>query len=324
MLWQTLTYLPHEEVLILEDDAWFEPSFRKRFRRAYADLPKDWQFVFVGAVAMEGTPLERITDRVGVMRYPCGTHGYLVKRSTLPILLQTNHEARMPIDLQLIANSFPSLKCYTFTPSLVKQRSSWSPVEGTGENWPTTIGIPDGDGESSGGDCFPDDVPGWFTQAECRLWSEACRDRNVLELGRYHGRSTVVAAQTAHSVVSIDNASEQPADAWLRRYGLRHKVWLRQGLFADLTPTSGGPFSACLIDGDHSRRSVKADIAAVVAHLAPQAVIGFHDYGDPDHPDVKPVVDAMAKRQGWRLVGRADYLALFATPDQTEKGPQPR
>src|SRR5262249_6430655 len=110
MLWQTLAYLPHEEVLILEDDAWFAPNFRSQFRRAYADLPKEWQFVFVGAFPMEVASIEPITDRVGAMCYPSGLHAYLVKRSTLPILLQTNHEARMPIDWQLAENTFPAMK----------------------------------------------------------------------------------------------------------------------------------------------------------------------------------------------------------------------
>jgi predicted O-methyltransferase YrrM len=163
--------------------------------------------------------------------------------------------------------------------------------------------------------CFPDDVPGWFTQAECSLWAETCRDRNVLEFGRYHGRSTTVAAATARNVVSIDRDSEQPAALWLQRYGVRHKVWLRVGEFADLAPSSGGPFSACLIDGAHCRPYVEADIAAAVAQLAPGAVIGFHDYGDPAHPDVQPTADAAAQRFGWRLVGRADFLAVFATPE---------
>jgi GR25 family glycosyltransferase involved in LPS biosynthesis len=137
MLWQTLTYLPYEEILILEDDAWFDTNFYERFFRAYADLPKDWQFVFVGGVLMGGRPLERITEHVGIMRYPCGMHAYLVKRSTLPVLLQTNQEARAPIDLQLMENSFPTMKCYTFTPSLVKQRSQRNSIDGTGEYWPT-------------------------------------------------------------------------------------------------------------------------------------------------------------------------------------------
>jgi GR25 family glycosyltransferase involved in LPS biosynthesis len=124
MLWQTLAYLPHEEILILEDDARILADFPIRFRRAYRDLPRDWQFVFLGAVATEAKRDEQIADSEGVMSYPSGLHAYLVKRSVLPFLLETNHQAAMPIDRQLMTNSLPAIKCFTFVPALVKQRQA--------------------------------------------------------------------------------------------------------------------------------------------------------------------------------------------------------
>ncbi|HEV3384629.1 MAG TPA: class I SAM-dependent methyltransferase, partial [Gemmata sp.] len=160
---------------------------------------------------------------------------------------------------------------------------------------------------------FPDEVPGWFTQAECDLWQRICSGRDVLELGRYHGRSTIVAASTARKVVSLDQMYEAEAELWLQRFGVRHKVWLRAGRFAELVPTSGGPFSACLIDGDHDSRSVAADIDSVLGHLTAGAAIGFHDYADPKHPDVQPTVDRAVRDHGWKLVDRADFLAVFET-----------
>jgi len=81
----------------------------------------------------------------------------------------------------------------------------------------------------AGDDGFPDEVPGWCTRAECGLWGRSCRGRDVLELGRHHGRSTVVAARVARRVVSIDRDGEAAADLWLQRYGVRYKVWLRRG-----------------------------------------------------------------------------------------------
>ncbi|WP_145241980.1 class I SAM-dependent methyltransferase [Urbifossiella limnaea] len=159
-----------------------------------------------------------------------------------------------------------------------------------------------------------DEVPGWFTTAECRLWAEACRGRDVLELGRHLGRSTTVAAVTAKRVVSLDRADDGPADFWLQRYGVRHKVWLRVGTFAALGPSSGGPFTACLIDGAHDRDNVAADIANVVPHLAPGAVVGFHDHDDPNFPGVAEAVAEAVAAHGWKPAGRADFLALFETP----------
>lgn len=160
---------------------------------------------------------------------------------------------------------------------------------------------------------FPDEVPGWFSERECRLWYASCRGRDVLELGRHHGRSTVVAASSARSVVSLDRLTTADADGWLQRYNLRHKVWLREGEFHELVPTSGGPFSACLIDGAHDYLSVRTDIDSVLPRLAIGAVLGFHDYEDPAFPGVKVAVDAAAAHHGWHLVERADHLAVFQT-----------
>lgn len=158
------------------------------------------------------------------------------------------------------------------------------------------------------------EVPGWFTPAECDLWQETCVGRTVLELGRHLGRSTCAAALSAFRVVSLDREGTAAAEVSLQRFGVRHKVWLRRGEFADLVPSSGGPFSACLIDGGHDRENVERDIAAVAPHLAPGARIGFHDYADPAFPDVQAVADAAARRLGWTLVGRMDHLAVFEVP----------
>lgn len=160
---------------------------------------------------------------------------------------------------------------------------------------------------------FPDEIPGWFTQAECALWSKICRGRDVLELGRHHGRSTVVAASTARKVVSIDLLEDAEADFWLQRYDLRHKVWLRVGYFHDLAPNSGGPFSACLIDGAHDRDSVTADIELVAGLMMPGGLIGFHDYDSPAFPGVREAVDRAISERGWKLVDRADHLAVIDT-----------
>jgi hypothetical protein len=57
---------------------------------------------------------------------------------------------------------------------------------------------------------------------------------------------------------------------------------------------------------------VEADIATATPRLAPGSRIGFHDYGDPHHPDVRPVVDEVVARGGWRFAGRMDDFAVFA------------
>lgn len=132
MLWTVLTHLPHEEVLILEDDVVFEPDFHERFAEAYAELPTDWQWVHVGSLGAEQRERERITDRVSVVRYPWGTHAYMIRRSVLPFLLATMGTAWAHVDIQLERWVWPHIRQYAFLPSLVSQRAC-------NEMWPQSV-----------------------------------------------------------------------------------------------------------------------------------------------------------------------------------------
>ncbi len=60
MLWQTLWHLHHEEILILEDDAFLCENFHERFLEFKKQLPDDWQYVFVGHCCL---PPEDYPDR---------------------------------------------------------------------------------------------------------------------------------------------------------------------------------------------------------------------------------------------------------------------
>src|SRR5262249_28176496 len=57
-------------------------------------------------------------------------------------------------------------------------------------------------------------VPGWLSYAEGRALWELARGKRVLELGRFHGRSTVVLAQSAREVVSVDVSDPALAANW--------------------------------------------------------------------------------------------------------------
>lgn len=238
-----------------------------------------------------GVPSTRYTDRPLVCN-----HGFYV---------QAGPNGR-PMIVHRFGNKFARMGDFAQGPIWNEQRF---PMESIAWNyfleWMTSSSF-----EAS----FPDDVPGWFTRAECGLWRQCCERRDVLELGRYHGRSTVVAAAVANHVVSIDRDSDRPADFWLQRYNLRHKVWIRVGEFAELIPSSGGPFSACLIDGAHDYDSVWQDIENVRPHLAPGSLIGFHDFADDSFPGVQRAVDEAAKLFGLRFIDRADHLGVFETP----------
>jgi cephalosporin hydroxylase len=54
-----------------------------------------------------------------------------------------------------------------------------------------------------------------------------------------------------------------------------------------------------LVDGDHSRESVLADLEAANVLLTPGGLVFVHDYGEPDWPEVKIAVDRYFMDPDW-------------------------
>ena len=115
----------------------------------------------------------------------------------------------------------------------------------------------------------PDDIPSAVTGEEAARLASLASGGDVLELGAQYGFSTVVLAQAARRVTSVDwhqgDASITamgggPADTWeayrqnLARYGVAAKVDARRGRFADVLPAlarEGALFDGVFIDAQH-------------------------------------------------------------------------
>ncbi len=162
----------------------------------------------------------------------------------------------------------------------------------------------------------PEGVPGWLSYREGRaLWDRA-RGRRVLELGRAHGRSTVALAQSAGALVSVDAEDPGPARGWLERFGLAGRAELIHARFADAVPALGR-FDVVFVDGEHDAASVRADVELALATLTPGGVLACHDYPDPGWPDVRRVVDELARARGLIRIRQSDYLGEFRLSDPT-------
>jgi len=156
----------------------------------------------------------------------------------------------------------------------------------------------------------PEGVPGWLSYREGRALWERARGKRVLELGRAHGRSTVAIAQSAASLVSIDAHDPAPAEAWLGRFGLKDRVELKCGFFADHV-AGAGRFDMVFVDGEHDAANVRDDVELALAALVPKGVLCCHDYPDPGWPDVRAVIDAIARERGLVRIRQSDYLGEF-------------
>ena len=143
-LWQMLSFMPENEFLILEDDAYFDRTFIADFERAYNVLPANWQFCYVGHLGVSGAQTLPVTDRLVRLRhgYPHGTHATLVNKTAIPWLLETQQRAEKHIDQQLATYSLPGLHTYAFEPSLARQHS-YESAQKNQPMWTTIAGSAD-------------------------------------------------------------------------------------------------------------------------------------------------------------------------------------
>jgi SAM-dependent methyltransferase len=167
---------------------------------------------------------------------------------------------------------------------------------------------------------FPREVAGWLTEAEGRRLAELAKDKTVLEIGSFHGLSTICMAQAAAKVVCIDPCDGRATprvgdteDAFLAnvtRFGVAGKVRLYVGTTEEIAPTlEDKSFDLVFIDGDHSRAAVKRDIAEALRLLAPGGLLAFHDYNSRQDPDVTVAVNQLLTA-GAELVSETDSLAV--------------
>lgn len=166
---------------------------------------------------------------------------------------------------------------------------------------------------------FPFEIEGWLREEEGRVLAELARDKRVLEIGSYSGRSTVCMARTAKHVTAVDyfdgRGTPVPQDTLaafrrnLERYGVTGKVSICHPHESYSLPE----YDLVFIDGAHDYQSVLRDIASARAVLADGGMIAFHDYTDPSHQGVTDAVDDLIS-EGGELISINETLAVVAPP----------
>ena len=123
MLWKTLQYLPYEEIIILEDDVILCNNFINKLNVYKSQLPNDWQYVFVGHCCLppENYHIKVTENIITTTHPPMCTHAYMIKKSSIPVLLETNHQAWAAVDIQIQKKTLKILKHYVFLPPLIDQ-----------------------------------------------------------------------------------------------------------------------------------------------------------------------------------------------------------
>lgn len=167
---------------------------------------------------------------------------------------------------------------------------------------------------------YPKDIPGWLTEDEARSLAILAKDKRILEIGAYCGRSTISMAQTASSICTVDTfdgrgthfvnvGTYDKFKANVNRYGFGDKIKEYIGLSSDIIPNLDGDFDMAFIDGSHDVKSIGQDSLLASMKLKPDGFLVFHDYGSIQDMQVKRFVDKIVE-EGAELVDVRGTLAI--------------
>jgi predicted O-methyltransferase YrrM len=154
------------------------------------------------------------------------------------------------------------------------------------------------------------------TAAERARLEELARGKKVLEVGSSYGYSTVVLANVAELVMTIDPWKTEPATVYepeearagiedaianYKACGVAERIALAVGRSQDMMPkmvARGMQFDLIWIDGDHSLEGITSDLECAKQLRAEDGVIAVHDYGEVTCPDVMTAIDSMFPGEG--------------------------
>lgn len=110
-------------VLIFEDDAFFGPDFAGRFTAFFAQLPADWDMLFLGAYHFE-KPVPVASNVVRIVK-ALTAHAYAVRASVFDAFIEINGNPPAIVDRNntVLQRRF---NCYCFEPNLVGQEAGYS------------------------------------------------------------------------------------------------------------------------------------------------------------------------------------------------------
>ena len=124
------------------------------------------------------------------------------------------------------------------------------------------------------------------TNEELGCLMRLAKGQTVLELGSWHGRSTLALSSTAKVVHAVDWFRGDPHAGegdTLRSYldSTRDvgNIVTHIGRFEDVLPVLGKNFGLIFLDAFHTYESVCKDIGLALPHLRKGGIMVFHDYG---------------------------------------------
>jgi GR25 family glycosyltransferase involved in LPS biosynthesis len=121
--------LSHDYAMVMEDDVKFRDGWKQQVRDALANVPENFDFLFLGSCATGAAFKQHVKGNVWDVRYPACFHAYIVSQRGAAYLVQTQRKMWGPVDLMTWVvdprggsiPSFRDLNVYTVMPRVADQ-----------------------------------------------------------------------------------------------------------------------------------------------------------------------------------------------------------
>jgi GR25 family glycosyltransferase involved in LPS biosynthesis len=123
MLWNHLQLINNwDTAIIFEDDVRISKTFVPRLNTIVKELPLNWDFVHLGSFWGDLKPEKQYSENLLIGKPYC-THAYMIKKTTLPILMEKCYTMEFYLDIQLNKKVLPKINHFVVNPSMAHQKS---------------------------------------------------------------------------------------------------------------------------------------------------------------------------------------------------------
>lgn len=170
----------------------------------------------------------------------------------------------------------------------------------------------------------PAPIPGWLFPKEELELAELAKDKKVLEIGTWMGKSAGAMARTAKAVYCVDHfrgdadTAELSRDNWVlpkaldnfHAHGLKN-VYLHVGPLEEvLRQLNLKNYDMFYYDADHSANVTGLTLDYILTNCAKKSIVTVHDYGKQKFVDATKAIDELASKhnRSIRVVGSLAVL----------------
>jgi len=117
-----------KKFLLLEDDIEFDEDLNSKFNKYYAEVPNDWDMLYLGGQHFHGMNLTQVSEHIYRCEYTLAAHSVAFKYTVYDRFINKLVDITKPCDVHY-AESHKEINAYVIVPHLTWQRESYSDIE---------------------------------------------------------------------------------------------------------------------------------------------------------------------------------------------------